>query len=88
MAIRLTIMRYHFSLFISENFHVFVGDLATEVDNCTLKAAFESFGEISSVFRPSYNLLLYTLAVSFSSYQRLLSLIPEFSEHLSSLIVK
>ncbi|KAL3981829.1 RNA recognition motif family protein [Acanthocheilonema viteae] len=33
----------------SKNFHVFVGDLATEVDNCTLKAAFESFGEISEV---------------------------------------
>ncbi|CAG9537351.1 unnamed protein product [Cercopithifilaria johnstoni] len=32
---------------MSKSFHVFVGDLATEVDNCTLKAAFESFGEIS-----------------------------------------
>ncbi|KAM3726951.1 Nucleolysin TIAR [Dirofilaria immitis] len=31
----------------SKNFHVFVGDLANEVDNCTLKAAFEGFGEIS-----------------------------------------
>ncbi|EFO21360.2 hypothetical protein LOAG_07126 [Loa loa] len=31
----------------NKNFHVFVGDLATEVDSCTLKAAFESFGEIS-----------------------------------------
>ncbi|VDK64217.1 unnamed protein product [Onchocerca ochengi] len=31
----------------NKNFHVFVGDLAAEVDNCTLKAAFESFGEIS-----------------------------------------
>lgn len=46
----------------SKNYHVFVGDLSTEVNNCTLKAAFESFGEISSVFRPSYNLPLYTLA--------------------------
>ncbi|VDK71928.1 unnamed protein product [Litomosoides sigmodontis] len=32
---------------MSKNFHVFVGDLASEVDNCMLKAAFESFGEIS-----------------------------------------
>uniref|UniRef100_A0A0R3RJ78 RRM domain-containing protein n=1 Tax=Elaeophora elaphi TaxID=1147741 RepID=A0A0R3RJ78_9BILA len=31
----------------SKNFHVFVGDLAAEVDSCMLKAAFESFGEIS-----------------------------------------
>ncbi|VIO86313.1 Uncharacterized protein BM_BM2035 [Brugia malayi] len=31
----------------SKNYHVFVGDLSTEVNNCTLKAAFESFGEIS-----------------------------------------
>ncbi|KHN79833.1 Nucleolysin TIAR [Toxocara canis] len=31
----------------SKHFHVFVGDLATEVDNNALKAAFAAYGEIS-----------------------------------------
>uniref|UniRef100_A0A0N5AN67 RRM domain-containing protein n=1 Tax=Syphacia muris TaxID=451379 RepID=A0A0N5AN67_9BILA len=32
---------------IPEHFHVFIGDLAPEVDNATLKNAFAQFGEIS-----------------------------------------
>lgn len=31
----------------SNHFHVFVGDLSAEVDNCMLKAAFQKFGEVS-----------------------------------------
>jgi hypothetical protein len=30
-----------------EHFHIFVGDLATEIDQQTLKEAFQPFGEIS-----------------------------------------
>lgn len=36
-------------MLILEHFHVFVGDLATEIDNNALKAAFAAYGEISLV---------------------------------------
>uniref|UniRef100_A0A915PK20 RRM domain-containing protein n=1 Tax=Setaria digitata TaxID=48799 RepID=A0A915PK20_9BILA len=52
-----------------EHFHVFVGDLATKVDNCTLKAAFESFGEISS---PIVNAVLFHYMHASSSLLSLL----------------
>ena len=39
-----------FGAFFLEHFHVFVGDLAAEVDSATLKNAFAQFGEISLVF--------------------------------------
>lgn len=34
-------------LFVSEHYHIFVGDLSPEIETQTLREAFAAFGEIS-----------------------------------------